>query len=194
MIKNNDLVIADALFNMTPDIKKFISLNNNLMMRTWLLCLVLLGILSSCSTEALYEKNNAVACDNWQYSDTVAFNFKITDSAMRYNLLLNVRHRDVYEWQNLFVKMVVINPKNEIQTKEINIPLCTEDGAWIGNCTGDLCFLRVYLAEHKKLFPINGNYKVLIMQDMRVSALKNILAIGLRVEPSPSKKKPVNPN
>lgn len=163
-------------------------------MRLWLLSLGVLCLLSACTSEAIYEKNNDIDCNNWQYGDTVAFNFNITDSAMRYNLLLNVRHRDVFEWQNLYVKMVVINPKNEIQTKEINIPLCTEDGAWIGNCTGDLCFLRVYLAEHKKLFPVNGNYKVLVFQDMRVSPLKNILAIGLRVEPSPGKKKPVNPH
>lgn len=194
MIKNNDLVTADDLLSMTADVKKIMPFHKKPIMRSWLLCLILSGLLSACSSEALYEKNNAVPCDSWQYSDTVAFNFKITDSAMRYNLLLNVRHRDVYEWQNLFIKMVVINPKNEVQTKEINIPLCSEDGAWIGNCTGDLCFLRVYLAEHKKLFPVNGNYKVLIMQDMRVNPLKNILAIGLRVEPSPGKKKPVTPN
>lgn len=147
------------------------------------------GILS-CDQTALYEKNLDVDCSAWNYNDTLLYTFDIQDSNQRYNLLVNLRHRDVYEWQNIYLKMSIMDPYGQVQTQEINVPLCEEDGAWIGNCTGDICFLRAYLIEHKKIFRRKGTYKIMILQDMRTDALKNILAVGVRVEPSPSKNKP----
>ena len=150
---------------------------------------ILLLFLYACESDTDFEKNLDVNTQHWNYNDTLAFEFNISDSDARYNLLLNIRHRDVFEWQNLYVKMVVLDPTNQTQIREINIPLCEDDGAWIGNCTGDLCFLRVFLAEHRKIFPIKGSYKILIFQDMRTDDLKNVLAVGLRIEKSIHKKK-----
>lgn len=145
-------------------------------------------LLSSCTSTALYERNLDVDCNSWNYNDTLLYTIEIKDSNQRYNLLLNLRHRDVYEWQNLYLKMAIMDPTGQVKSQEVNIPMCEEDGAWIGNCTGDVCFLRAYLIEHKKIFRTPGTYKIMILQDMRTDALKNILAVGIRVEPSPSKR------
>ncbi|MBP7477996.1 MAG: gliding motility lipoprotein GldH [Chitinophagales bacterium] len=148
----------------------------------------LLFLFTACNRDRLYETNIDIPSKGWDYRDSLKFEVTIPDSLTHYNFILNIRHRDVYEWQNLYVKLHTIFPDKSMETKEINLPLCDDAGAWYGDCTGDICFARVFIKERRR-FPMTGKYTFILEQDMRTNPLQNVFAMGMRIEES-AKKQP----
>lgn len=144
---------------------------------------VLSLILTGCQTEMIFEKNQPINCYGWKINDTIVFDVKIEDIHQKYDLSLNVRHRDVYEFMNLYLNVITLLPNNELKKEVISLPLCDDGGKWYGNCTGDVCFQRIYIMR-KVAFPIAGTYSFRINQEMRTEELENLFDLGLRVEKS----------
>ncbi len=94
---------------------------------------------------------------------------------------INIRHRDIYDYTNLYIKIQTIHPTGETTSQVISLPLSDDEGKWLGKCSGDICFNRVYLMK-KIMFQAKGKYMFNINQEMRQDHLKNILDIGLKIE------------
>jgi gliding motility-associated lipoprotein GldH len=131
----------------------------------------------------VFEKNLPINCDGWRLDDSLVYEVKIDDIQQKYDLSINVRHRDIYEFMNLYVNIITRMPNNSIKKEIISLPLCDDGGKWYGNCSGDVCFQRMYLMKNV-VFPIAGVYTFRINQEMRTEELRNLFDIGLRVEKS----------
>ena len=143
-------------------------------------------LFSGCQNEVVFEKNIPVSTFDWGLTDTLQYNVQIKDTISKYDISLAIRHRDIYEYLNLYVNIKTILPNGEIKSELVSLPLCDESGKWLGKCSGDICFSRILLLK-KTVFSTPGNYTFLINHEMRQQSLKNVLDIGLRL--TKSKKK-----
>jgi gliding motility-associated lipoprotein GldH len=142
--------------------------------------------LIGCATDVVYEKSIPVNTYGWQINDSLKYTIDIADSTQRYDLSLAVRHRDVYDYTNLYVKIITKLPTGEIKSEVVSLPLCDETGKWLGKCAGDICFSRILLLK-RTYFPVKGEYIFYVKHEMRVDELKNVLDLGLRIEKSAKK-------
>ena len=155
-------------------------------MRKLFYIFLVLSFLTACDTEVVYEKSIPVNTYGWKIADTLVYQIDIEDSAQRFDLSMAVRHRDVYDYTNLYVKIITKLPNGELKSELVSLPLCDESGKWLGKCAGDICFSRILLLK-RTYFPLKGTYTFYIVHEMRQEKLKNILDIGLRLEKSPKK-------
>lgn len=146
----------------------------------------LLSIFVSCQYNSLYEENIPVNAYDWATTDTLKYEINIDDTLAKYDLSVNVRHRDIYDFTNLYIKIMTQFPSGESKSEVISLPLCDDAGKWLGKCSGDICFNRIYLMRKLK-FQQKGKYTFHINQEMRQDHLKNILDLGLKLEKSQQK-------
>jgi gliding motility-associated lipoprotein GldH len=144
---------------------------------TFILSLFIIG----CQSKVVYEENIPVNTYDWAADDTLKYEIDIEDTAEKYDLSVNVRHRDIYDFTNLYIKIQTRMPSGESKSEIVSLPLSDDAGKWLGKCSGDICFNRIYLMR-KLIFPSKGKYTFLINQEMRQDHLKNILDLGLKIE------------
>jgi gliding motility-associated lipoprotein GldH len=142
---------------------------------------VLLISLSSCDPNRVYEQNIDVDKELWGYEDIKKFEVDIQDTAIRYNIGVNLRHSFQFEWRNVYVQIETKLPDGKILEKRVNLLLSEADGKWHGKCYGDNCFIYIPI-QSNFVFPNKGKYTFRIKQDMRQNPLKYIKFVGLRVE------------
>ena len=145
-----------------------------------------LSLFIACDTDVVYEKSIPVNIYGWKISDSLKFEINVEDSAQRYDLSVAVRHRDIYDYTNLYVKITTILPTGEVKSEVVSLPLCDESGKWLGKCAGDICFSRILLLK-RTYFPIKGQYSFYVKHEMRQDKLKNVLDLGLRLEKTAKK-------
>lgn len=138
-------------------------------------------LFSACDDNRVYEKNVAIDNQEWFYDDAKSFEVEVTDTTQLYNLMVNIRHSNFYEWSNLWVVVETQSPDSTKMETKVNLPLAEATGKWYGNCSGDICTASVPIQESAK-FPKTGIYTFTISQHMRVDPLPNIMDVGLRIE------------
>lgn len=140
-------------------------------------------ILTSCDPSRVYEENMKVPDQEWNKSEAMLFSPEISDSALVYNVLVNVRNTGSYSYSNLFLFITTTSPGGQWIKDTLEIPLSNSRGKWLGSGIGDLYFNR-QLFKYNVRFPYSGVYSFEIVQGMRDTELKGIRDIGLRVEKS----------
>lgn len=145
-----------------------------------LVCTITLG-LSSCDKARLFEENQQINNNSWDYKDAKTFVTEISDTSQNYNLYVNVRHSFQFEWRNAWVNIKTIFPDGKTFDKRVNLVLSEPDGHWYGDCLGDNCDLQVSI-QNNAFFPQNGKYTFIITQDMRVNPLPFVKSVGMRIE------------
>lgn len=137
--------------------------------------------LSSCDSNRVFEDNQSVQDEKWEYADAKSFTYEATDTTTKYNLLINVRHSFAFEWRNVWVKVYTQFPDGHKTESRVNLQLSEPDGHWYARCIGDNCFIAIPIKQKIK-FPQTGKYTFTIAQDMRVNPLPLIRNIGFRIE------------
>ena len=145
-----------------------------------LVCTITLG-LSSCDKARLFEENQQISNNSWDYKDAKTFTTEISDTSQNYNLYVNVRHSFQFEWRNVWVNIKTIFPDGKSFDKRVNLVLSEPDGHWYGDCLGDNCDLQVSI-QNNAFFPQKGKYTFIITQDMRVNPLPFVKSVGMRIE------------
>jgi len=142
--------------------------------------LVLLAV-SSCNTNALYEKNIHLESGVWNVENKLKFDVSIDDSIAPYDFYLNIRHNDDYEYSNLFLFIDTYYPTSEYTRDTIEILLSDIQGKWFGEGFGKLKEIRVLLKKGVS-FPSSGDYTFDFVQAMRTEDLNGIEDFGIRIE------------
>jgi len=147
-------------------------------MRNYLLFFIV-TILLSCSNNA-YEDYHSFKHKSWNTDSIASFKYTISDTTIKYDLSLRIRHSVDYEFQNLYLFL------EENQKDTIEIILANKSGKWMGNGVGDVREFH-YVFDKKRSFFKKGEYKLNIEQAMRygskakIENLEHILDIGLIV-------------
>ena len=143
--------------------------------------LILLSMLAACDTSRVFEKNEPVPVLGWGYDDSRSFSVKIDDTLQAYNLYINVRHTTDYSYNNLWVKLQTTLPDSSMLEDDIELTLSEPTGEWTGNCLDGTC-LNSVLVRSNVHFPSAGMHTFTLTQDMRVSPLRHIMDVGIRLE------------
>ncbi len=153
-----------------------------------MITVALLAVLAGCDSSRVYEQNETIPGNMWQKENRIAFQFEITDTTLRYNVLVNLRHTNFYPFSNLWVMAYTTYPDGEnLEPERLQLQLADTDGKWYGECIGDICDLQQYIQTNVR-FSQTGTYKIAFEQIMRskdvpvIENLPAIMAVGLRVE------------
>lgn len=146
--------------------------------------LVIVGLcfnIFSCEESRVFDKNIPLSKQGWSYDEPQIFDVNIGDTSVTYNLYINVRHTDIYAFNNLWVKMTTVFPDSTRQENKLNVELSKPTGEWTGICVDGICFNSVLMQNNFKL-PQKGKYSFILEQDMRTNPLADVLDIGIKIE------------
>ncbi len=143
---------------------------------------------AGCGEHYLYSDTHKMGESGWTYADSLKFDFEITDTSKRYNLLLTVHHTPDFSNENLYVKFTTVFPKGQkaLQGKDrveqvTSLTLAQKDGQWLGKCSSKECVMRIPI-QTNTWFPESGKYSLLVEQYMRRDSLKAIKAIDFAIQ------------
>lgn len=140
-------------------------------------------LFSSCDVGRVFEENKTIRDYNWDYNLPLAFTVNIADTVSNHDMYLNVRNAGFYKFSNLFLFVNTIIPGGETLRDTVEITLAAPDGKWLGDGLGDIYDNR-YLFRKGFKFPKTGDYRIELIQAMRVNPLPGIMDAGVRIEKS----------
>jgi len=141
--------------------------------------LIVLGF-SACNNHAIYDKSITIKNREWFYDQKPQFEVQVNDSTLKYNIYINLRHTNEYDYSNLYLLIHEKGSKLQDTTYRKEIKLAELDGKWIGKSAASLYEVE-YLAKENYTFPDTGKYTFTLEQNMRENPLKNIVDIGIKV-------------
>lgn len=154
--------------------------------KRFFLCLVPCALcLGSCQSIDLYEKTATIPGHKWKSSFKPSFHFTISDTSVPYQLFITLRHRDRYNYNNLYINLTTLQPgQDSSQSERYDLKLGSDDTGWLGSGMDDIYEHRIPLtpAQLPFYFKKPGEYIFTIEQVMREDPLENVLNVGLRIE------------
>lgn len=164
---------------MYDDIKSLTTLKRNHL--TYFGILFLLLCIGACEENRVYEKNISIEKYTWDSKVVPTFTVDIPDTSALYNIYVNVRHIDLYPFQNIWLQVDTQFPDGTHTNRRIEIILANDEGKWYGEGLGDIWDFRSLIQENA-FFNTPGTYTFTLTQNMREDPLPGIMAVGLRVE------------
>jgi len=156
-----------------------------LQLRRFLFQLILLFsaslFVSSCEQSRVFDKNIPLEKEGWFYGEAKLFEVEILDTAIAYNMYVNIRHTDEYPYNNIWLKLNTTLPDGTTQENKINVELSMLTGEWTGNCIDGICYTTV-LVQHNFALQQKGKYVFSLEQDMRMNPIPYVLDVGIKVE------------
>jgi gliding motility-associated lipoprotein GldH len=138
-------------------------------------------VTQSCDSKRIYEENNRIEKGVWNSKDKAIFHVAIKDTIAGYNFYFNIRNGGDYPYSNLYLFLKTVFPDGRSARDTIECQLADWDGKWLGSGISDVKFNR-FLFQKGVKFPLKGEYVFEVEQAMRVTDLKGILDIGIRLE------------
>lgn len=139
-------------------------------------------IFASCIKIDHYEKHATIPSQEWYYKDVPQFTFHIDDTTSLYNVYVILRHTDLYQYNNIWLKIGLKTPADSFNYQKVNLVLASDSKGWDGTGMDDIYEVRKSISAAPFSFKTAGDYTFSIAQIMRENPLKNILNVGLRVE------------
>jgi gliding motility-associated lipoprotein GldH len=147
--------------------------------------ILLITVLSACSSVDLYEKTAVIPGHDWQRTFKPEFTFTIRDTASPYEIFLVLRHNEKYNYNNIYINLYTQQPgMDSVQKERFDLTLAIGDQGWQASGMDDIYEHRIKLtpADRDLYFPRTGNYTFIVEQVMREDPLQNVMNVGLRIE------------
>ncbi|MFV8364062.1 gliding motility lipoprotein GldH [Flavobacterium sp. ZT3P35] len=149
------------------------------------LLLLVMIIFSSCDKKRVFDEYKSVG-SAWHKDSIVTFNLPELDSTKRYDLFINVRDNNDYQFNNLFLIVALELPNGFTKVDTLEYQMAEPDGTLLGNGFSDLKESKLFYKENVRF---RSKYKVYIKQAVRengkvlgVKALDGITEVGFRIE------------
>ena len=136
----------------------------------------------SCSNIDLFEKQSQIPDQQWLYANVPEFTFHIDDTASLYNVYIVLRHTDLYNYNNIWLRIGSKVPGDSTHFQNINLRLANDAKGWEGTGISDIFEVRKAISPGPLAFKTSGDYTFSVAQIMRENPLKYILSVGIRVE------------
>ena len=147
-------------------------------MRNRLFILLLLGalwVLPSCRHTIVYSDFMPIDSNKWHIDSVAHFDYAIEDTSSAYQMLLYIRHTELYPYQNMWL---FVNDGFTCDT--IEFYLADDRGQWLGNKHHGFIEMPV-LWEEAKQFPDTGVYHISVQQGMRDTLLRGVTDVGIEI-------------
>lgn len=156
-------------------------------MRNFLILLISLVFIVACDTNHVLDKYKTLP-EVWKKGDTISFAFESPDTLKNYNMFLNLRNNNNYEFSNLFLIVNLKTPNNNSIIDTLEYQMAFPNGEWMGTGFSELKENKLWYKESIQ-FKEKGEYHITIEHAMRkngsikgVDYLKGITEIGIRIE------------
>jgi gliding motility-associated lipoprotein GldH len=137
---------------------------------------------ASCIKIDLFEKQSQIPSQQWYYNNVPQFTFNIEDTSSLYNVYIVLRHTDLYQYNNIWLRVGSISPSDTVHYQNINLRLATDSKGWEGTGMNDIFEVRKNISPGPVSFKRSGDYSFSVAQIMRENPLNYILNVGIRVE------------
>jgi gliding motility-associated lipoprotein GldH len=141
--------------------------------------------LSSCDKKRVFDEYKTVG-SAWHKDSIITFDLPILDSTKRYNLFINLRDNNNYQYSNLFLIVSIEKPNGYTKVDTLEYQMASPDGSLLGDGFTDIKESKLFYKEKVRF---RGKYKVSIKQAVRetgkvpgVELLEGITDVGLRIE------------
>ncbi|MBL7815270.1 MAG: gliding motility lipoprotein GldH [Saprospiraceae bacterium] len=152
------------------------------------LFLVTFLFLTACGKEkTIFEKEYPIQNSTWTYADTLKFAFDITDTTALYDIVVHIKHKPDYGFQNLYTRIHTQFPKGDRRSQTLNFDLADNTGKWVGKKSGSGYNFEVKI-QNNAFFNQIGQHTIVLEQLMRVESLVGIEKISLEVVNKGDKK------
>lgn len=161
-------------------------------MRKLLNCLLIFCVLllASCDKLRVYDEYVHVG-SQWHKDSIASFELKDIEIQKPYNLFINVRNNNEYEFSNLYLVVKMEEPNGLTKVDTLQYLMANPDGTLMGDGFSDVKDNKlVYKLNYR--FDKKGPYKVNIGQAVRKTGkiegedyLKGVTDIGFRIETIP---------
>jgi gliding motility-associated lipoprotein GldH len=153
---------------------------------SFLFLLVLICFLS-CDKKRVFDDYKSVGAA-WQKDSIVSFDFKQEDTTKLYNLFVNLRANQAYQFNNLYVIVAMERPGGFTKVDTLQYQMTNPDGSLLGQGFSDIKESKLFYKENLR-FDTIGDYKVRIQQAVRqtgkiegIQTLQGITEVGFRIE------------
>ncbi len=153
---------------------------NFLLTRAPIIVFFLMLLLASCDDSILYEEIQHVQKTEWKATDTLFFQFKVSDTLLKYDFGFNVRNTTSYDYQNLYLFITAYYPGGTYSRDTAECILAAPDGKWYGKGMGKIKDSR-FIFRKEVRFRKPGTYLIGVNQAMRQKVLKGISDVGIRI-------------
>lgn len=149
------------------------------------LLLLVAILLFSCDKKRVFDEYKSVG-SAWNKDSIVSFNLPELDSTKRYDLFVNLRANDNYQFNNLFLIVALETTSGFTKVDTLQYQMANPDGTLLGNGFTDIKESKLF---YKSNVRFRGKYKVIIKQAVRetgkipgVKLLEGITDVGFRIE------------
>lgn len=139
-------------------------------------------LIASCAKIDLFEKQTTIPSQQWFYNNVPEFVFQIEDTSSFYNVYVVLRHTDLYNYNNIWLRLGSKAPGDSMHFQNINLQLASDSKGWEGVGMDDIFEVRKNISPGPIAFKKPGDYTFSIAQIMRENPLKYIMNVGIRVE------------
>ena len=140
----------------------------------------------ACTPKTVYSEFQSLPVAGWHQDSVLRYLFMIDDTVNEYDVLICVRHTEVYPYQNMWLFCSMGVPADSLtiwQNDTIEFYLADDRGRWLGNRSVGCEEMPVLFAQNLR-FHRAGEYQFLISQAMRDEWLKGVYDMGLVVRKS----------
>lgn len=135
--------------------------------------------MSSCDRSTVFDKND----DNfpqfrWEKAREIRFEPTIEDNSVPYDIGLNFRHVNGFQFRDMRVEVVRTSPSGETVAKEFSFAVLDSEDEYLSSCALDICDLQTSFEEGIR-FEEAGKYTYNIRHLMPADPLPNVMEVGL---------------
>lgn len=145
----------------------------------WLLLGVSL-IFSACLKDVVYEQQVQLPKAAWSITDTLRFQFDISDTTVYYDINLALRIDREYPFSNLYVMSRLKGSQGQDISDLKGFELADKTGKWKGRSYSGLISFELPLMD-RFVFQQSGTYTLYLIQYMRRDRLSGIHDAGIQV-------------
>ena len=142
----------------------------------------------ACDKNRVFDTYVTLETEGWGKEDLVSFQFDMMDSLGNYDLFIQVRNTNEFEYSNLYLITELQYPSGFHVVDTLEYKMTDSYGRWLGAGFTDIKENKLFYKENF-IFLETGTYGVNIQQAMRkrneldgVQNLKGVSDIGFRVE------------
>lgn len=145
------------------------------------LAAILSALCVGCSGRSVYSHYEPLPVSGWHADSAIVYDFAVADSSLTYDLVLNLRHTDLYPHQNFWVFADLYRDSLLLSSDTLDYYLADQRGRWLGNGFGGRRDMPM-LYKHQFLFPFGGNYRLSVRHGMRTTLLTGVSDLGLTID------------
>lgn len=156
-------------------------IKNKRIYQNCMLLLFIAGIMIACDKQTVYHAFQTLPQEGWKRKDTLFFHVSVPDLQAHYKLTVEVRNRNDYPYQNLFLSIGCVGPENDWQSADtLQVLLADKEGIWLGDGWSGL---------YQSAFPVGdikigkaGDYLFKIAYTLPDHQLSGINDVGIKIE------------